>query len=137
MAKRREDEPREAVTAGFGDMTLIVGPAAESPVEPGSLADEEGLDGLQYVTGQVPYQSQEELLLEAERTEERQDDDRDWEAPEEVVVDRVAFDERDDEIESPDLDRQGRRGDGDHDWQGQMQADSGRDRPSDGSRKRR
>ena len=108
-----------------------------SPVRPGSHADEEGLDGLQYVTGEVPYQTQEEILLDQERTDERTGDDRDWEAPEEVVADRVAFDERDDVNTISDVDRQGRRGQEERDWQGDMYADSGRNRPSDGSRRRR
>ncbi|MDP2313087.1 MAG: hypothetical protein Q8P41_09305 [Pseudomonadota bacterium] len=110
---------------------------SESPVEAGSHADAEGLDGMQYITGEVPYQTQEEILLEQERTEVHEEDDRDWEAPEEVVAERVAFDERDDVNIIPDVDRQGRRGEEERDWQGDPFADSGRDRPSDGSRKRR
>jgi hypothetical protein len=116
----------------YGDQDI-----GESPVEAGSHADDEGLDGYQYVTGDVPYQTQEEILLDQERTDDRSEDDRDREAPEEVVADRVAFDERDDVNTNADVDRQGRRGQEEHDWQGDMYADSGRDRPSDGSKRRR
>ncbi len=116
-----------------GTRTYIPG----SPVEAGSHADAEGLDGLQYVTGDVPYQTQEEMLLDQERTDVRMEDDRDQEAPEEVVADRVAFDERDDVNTNDDVDRQGRAGQEERDWSGNMYADSGRDRPNDGSRRRR
>jgi len=126
MAKRRSGTPPR-----YGEA-----PIGESPVEAGSRGDHEGLDGLQYVTGQVPYETQEEILLDQEGTDERMEDSRDREAPEEVVTDRVAFDERDDVNTIPDMDRQGRRGEEEHDWQGDMFADSGRDRPSDGSKRR-
>jgi hypothetical protein len=118
-----------------GDDPLVYGGVAESPVEAGTHADAEGLDGLQYVTGEVPYTSQEEMLLDQERTEERIEDDRDLEAPEEVMTSRVAFDERDDVNTLDDVDRQGRRGEEERDWSGDMYADSGRHRLNDGSRK--
>lgn len=109
----------------------------ESPVEAGTLADAEGLDSFEYVTGEVPYLSQEEILLDQERTDSRSKDARDQEAPEEVVADRVAFDERDDVNTIDDVDRQGRNGQEERDWWGNMYADSGRGRPNDGSRRRR
>lgn len=37
----------------------------------------------------------------------------------------------------PDTDGQGRQSEPERDWQGQPQADSGRDRPNDGARRRR
>lgn len=118
-----------------GDETLVYGGVGESPVEAGTLADAEGLDGFQYVTGEVPYTSQEEMLLDQERTEERMEDDRDREAPEEVLASRVASDEQDDVNTLDDVDRQGRRGEEERDWTGDMYADSGRNRLNDGSRK--
>ncbi|MES2637989.1 MAG: hypothetical protein V4850_00845 [Myxococcota bacterium] len=118
-----------------GDDPLVYGGVGESPVEAGTHADAEGLDGLQYVTGEVPYTSQEEMLLDQERTEERIEDDRDLEAPEEVMTSRVALDERDDVNTLDDVDRQGRRGEEERDWSGDMYADSGRHRLNDGSRK--
>jgi hypothetical protein len=118
-------------------LPIFVAAPGESPVDPGTLADEEGLDGLQYVTGEVPYQSQMERLLAEDNPDIQAADSRDWEPPEELQADPVASDERDDRVNDPDLDRQGRRGAGDVDWQGQMQADSGRHRPDDGSRRRR
>ena len=116
---------------------VLVGSARPSPVERGSLADAEGLDGLQYVTGSVPYRNQEERLLDEERTDVRVQDRRDWEGLEEVVPDRIAADERDPRGALEDVERQGRRGQAEQDWAGSMYADSGRDRPSDGSRKQR
>lgn len=94
-------------------------------------------ESFQYVTGELPYASQEEILLDQEQPENRSRDARDQEAPEEVVADRVAFDERDDVNTSDDVDRQGRRGQEERDWWGDMYADSGRGRPNDGSRRRR
>ena len=131
MAKRTESpgHPMDDVSRRAG--------ALESPVASGSHADDEGLDGLQYVTGEVPYQTQEEILLDQEGNDERAEDDRDWEAPEEVVAERVAFDERDDVNTIADVDRQGRRGQEERDWQGDMYADSGRGRLNDGSRRKR
>jgi hypothetical protein len=94
-------------------------------------------EGFQYVTGEVPYTSQEEILLDQEQPENRSRDARDQEAPEEIVADRVAFDERDDPETTEDVDRQGRRGQEERDWSGDMYTDSGRGRPNDGSRRRR
>ncbi|MDP2310042.1 MAG: hypothetical protein Q8P18_28750 [Pseudomonadota bacterium] len=131
----RESSGRERALGG--DDPLLYGGVGESPVVAGSHADAEGLDGFQYVTGEVPYTTQEEMLLDQERTQERVEDDRDLEAPEEVMASRVAFDERDDVNTLDDVDRQGRRGEEERDWSGDMFADSGRHRLSDGSRKRR
>ena len=135
--KRTNRDSDDGDTLALDDPPSYDDYIAESPVEAGTLADAEGLDGVQYVTGEVPYQTQEEMLLDQERTESSEKDHRDWEAPEEVVAERVAFDERDDVNIIPDVDRQGRRGEEERDWQGDPFADSGRDRPSDGSRKRR
>lgn len=131
MTTRKRDTAR----AFGGDDPLLYGGIGESPVEAGTLADAEGLDGLQYITGEVPYTTQEEMLLDQERLEERVEDDRDFEAPEEVMANHVAFDERDDVNTLDDVDRQGRRGEEERDWSGDMYADSGRHRLSDGSRK--
>ncbi len=122
---------------GGASPAVLAGPAHPSPVERGTRADAEGLDGLQYVTGTVPYRTQEERLLDEERTEVRAQDARDWEGLEEVGPHRIASDEQDPRGALEDVERQGRRGQGEQDWTGDMSADSGRDRPSDGARKRR
>lgn len=105
--------------------------------QPAERDEAEGFEGYVYVTGELPYQTQDEILLDQERTEPRSEDDRDHEAPEEVIADPIALDERDDVNTVDDVDRQGRRGQEEHDWQGSMYADSGRNRPDDGTRRRR
>lgn len=121
------------------------GPRGEVEIEPLDLdpdrstrADPASVESFEYVTGEVPYLTQEERLLAEERVEAPSGDARDREAPEEPLADSVAFDERDDVNTSDDVDRQGRRGQEEHDWAGDMYADSGRGRPSEpGSRRRR
>ena len=84
------------------------------------------------------FPSHDRVIFECqERGDDRSRDSRDQEAPEEVVADRVAFDERDDVNTIDDVDRQGRRGQEERDWWGDMYADSGRGRPNDGTRRRR
>jgi len=134
MATRRRGE------AGTPPDTHVTGRDAPAPTthfEQRESHEREGTESFEYVTGEVPYLTQEEMLLDQERTDDRSRDARDQEAPEEVVADRVAFDERDDVNTSNDVDRQGRRGQEERDWLGDMYTDSGRGRPNDGSRRRR
>ncbi len=129
---------------------------SESPVQPGTHADREGLDGLQYVTGVVPDQSFDDFFRaeedaaaraaedaagadEGEDGEDASDPDGPGD-PNLVLVADLGLDldgEFDAEEAGEDVDAQGRAGSVDQDWQGQGAADGGRKRPSDGSRVRR
>jgi hypothetical protein len=94
-------------------------------------------ESFEIVTGVPPYEDQEEALLDQERGEARAEDARDHEAPEEVVADPVARDQADAEGAEDDVDRQGRRGQEERDWWGDMYADSGRGRPTELGKRRR
>ncbi len=128
----------------------------ESPVQPGSRADREGLDGLQYVTGEVPDQSFDDFFRaeedaagraadEAAGADEGDDgeDAADGEEsgdPDPFLAAQLGLDLEDDvdtETAGEDVDAQGRAGDADQDWQGQSAVDGGRKRPSEGSKTRR
>ena len=122
--------------AGPGDARSSLR-APDSVAEDVAERETSSVESFEYVTGEVPYLTQEEMLLDQERLDARSGDARDQEAPEEVLADRVASDERDAGGAINDTERQGRRGQEERDWLGDMYADAGRDRPNDGSRRRR
>lgn len=99
-----------------------------TPVVPGSHADREGLDGLEYVTGSTPEGTVSDRLDGAE--------DADGEPIATVAGPDVPSPEVDDDGETdapaltlPDVDDQGRDGEPDQDWLGQPDTESARRAP--------
>ena len=101
---------------------------APAAVVPGSRADREGLDGLEFVTGVTPSGSVSERLEDDEADDVEAPAPMGW--PDDPIPD-VDDDgtSGDPEITIPDVDDQGRSGEPDQDWQGQPETESERRLP--------
>jgi hypothetical protein len=93
---------------------------------------------VQYVTGTVPDVTMDERLGRGTDEVEPEREPNPGAAPlEEPLLPETGAPLQAEEITGSDVDDQGRLSEPERDWQGQPQADAGRDRPGEGARRKR